>query len=89
MTNKAVTPYAGTVIHHGLHKSIVEHYPCRGSEKLFRTLEKTKSLVDFLSGLFCVFVPGKTAVKIDFKQSGAADSLCNLIVESDLNGLLW
>ena len=25
ITNKAVTPYAGTVIHHSLYKSIVEH----------------------------------------------------------------
>ena len=83
MTNETVTPYAGTVIHQGPHKSIVEHYPSRGCEKLFRTLEKTRSLADFLSGLFCVFVPGKTAVKIDLKQFGAADSLYHLIVESD------
>ena len=33
MTNKAVTPYPGTVIQHRLHKSIVEHYPCMGCKK--------------------------------------------------------
>ena len=83
MTNEAVTPYAGTVIHHRLHKSIIEHCPCTGCKKTFRTLEKTKSLANFLSGLFYVFIAGEAAVKLDSKQFGAAESLCNLILESD------
>ena len=83
MTNEAVTPYTGPLIHYRLHKSIVEHYPCMGCKTSFRTPEKNKSLADFLSGLFYVFVPGEAAVKIYTKQFGAADSLYNLILESD------
>ena len=44
---------------------------------------KTKSLANFLSGLFYVFVLGEAAVKIDSKQFGAAAILYNLILESD------
>ena len=52
MTNEAVTPYAGSTIHHSLHKGIVEHNPFTECKKSLRTLEKTKSLTDFLTGLF-------------------------------------
>ena len=52
-------------------------------------LEKAKSLGDFLSGLFYLFIVGKAAVKIDPKQFGAADSLYNLILESDLQKLFF
>ena len=82
MTNEAVTPYTGPLIHYRLHKNIVDHYPCMGCKTQFRTPEKTKSLADFLSGLFYVFVPGEAAVKIDTKQFGAADGPCNLILDS-------
>ena len=82
MTNEAVTPYTGPLIHYRLHKSIVEHYPCMGCKTSFRTPEKNKSLADFLSGLFYVFVPGEAAVKIDTKQFGAADGPYNLILDS-------
>ena len=64
MTNEAVTPYTDTVIHHRLHKSIVEHYPCTGCKKSFRTPDKTKSLEDFLTGVLYVFGPGVAGVKI-------------------------
>lgn len=83
MTNEAVTPYTGPLIHYRLLKNIVDHYPCTGCKTSFRTPEKTKSLADFLSSLFYVFVPGVATVKIDSKQFGTADSLYNLILESD------
>jgi len=42
----------------------------------------------FSFGLLYVFLAGEAAVKIDSKQFDAADSLYNLILESDLLGTL-
>ena len=85
MTNSAVTPYPGRVIHQRLYKSIVEHLftLARDVRNRFESLRRPSLIANFLSGLFYVFVPGEAAVKIDSKQFGAAAILYNLTLESD------
>ena len=53
MTNEAVTPYAGTVIDHRLHKSIIEHCPfARDVRKRFERLRRPSLLQIFFLVFF-------------------------------------